>query len=220
MKASSKRPLVIVLIAIVAILVGFLTDAVWTLIERKQHPTDYNEIITRYSEEYNVPKDIIFAVVKVESDFDPDAESSAGAVGLMQVMPRIARSYGVEREMLFDPETNIDVAARLFKSMEKILRLPSSVSKRDRMAMTLASYNCGCSHILDARSLAIYYGDDADSWEVITEYLALLSEEEFSTHEAVDYGEFIESDITIAYVDKVLRRYDRYKDIKKRSKRI
>ena len=87
MKASSKRPIVIVLIAVIAILVGFLTDAIWTLIEHKQHPTDYNEIITRYSEEYNVPKDIIFAVIKVESDFDPDAESSAGAIGLMQMMP-------------------------------------------------------------------------------------------------------------------------------------
>ena len=87
MKSSSKRPLVIVLIAIAAILLGFLTDGIWTLIERAQHPTDYSDIISRYSEEYNVPEDIIFAVIKVESDFDPKAESSVGAMGLMQMMP-------------------------------------------------------------------------------------------------------------------------------------
>lgn len=180
----------------------------------------YDKMFRRICRRHNVDWVLMSAIAYGESNFRHDAVSPRGAVGLMQVMPRIARSFGVEREMLFDPETNIDVAARLFKSMEKILRLPSSVSKRDRMAMTLASYNCGCSHILDARSLAEYYGDDADSWEVVTEYLALLSEEEFSTHEVVDYGEFIESDVTIAYVNKVLRRYDRYRDIKKNRKRV
>ncbi len=87
MKSSAKRPIVIALIAVVAILIGFIADGIWTLIDRAQHPTDYQEIISRYSEEYNVPKDIIFAVIKVESGFDPEAESSAGAIGLMQMIP-------------------------------------------------------------------------------------------------------------------------------------
>jgi membrane-bound lytic murein transglycosylase F len=191
-----------------------------TLLEEDYLFSPYDKMFRRICRRHNVDWVLMAAIAYGESNFRHDAVSPRGAVGLMQVMPRIARSFGVEREMLFDPETNIDVAARLYKSMEKILRLPSSVSKRDRMAMTLASYNCGCSHIIDARNLAEYYGDDADSWEVVTEYLSLLSEEEFSTHEAVDYGEFVESDITIAYVNKVLRRYDHYRDIKKKSKRI
>lgn len=87
MKASSQRPLVIVLILCAAILLGFLVDAVWTLVEKAQHPLDYAEIISRYSEAYNIPKDVIYAVIKVESGFDPEAESSAGAIGLMQMIP-------------------------------------------------------------------------------------------------------------------------------------
>ena len=87
MKASNTRPLIITLIICAAILIGFVTDTVWSWIEKSQHPTDYSEIVSRYAEEYNVPKHLIFAVIKVESDFDPKAKSSAGALGLMQMMP-------------------------------------------------------------------------------------------------------------------------------------
>lgn len=114
MKASAKRPLVIVLIICAAILIGFVTDAVWTLIEKSQHPTDFEEIVSRYSEEYNVPRELIFAVIKVESDFDPEAKSSAGALGLMQMMPdtfeELTDDFLCEHlafEDLTDPEVSI-----------------------------------------------------------------------------------------------------------------
>ena len=110
---SSKRLLVIILIVCAAILVGFATDAIWTLIDRAQHPTDYAEIIARYSEEYNVPKDVIYAVIKVESNFDPEARSSAGALGLMQMTTPAVEDVNtmlgenLKLEDLSDPETNI-----------------------------------------------------------------------------------------------------------------
>ena len=63
MKASSRRPLVIVLIICAAILLGFVTDAIWSLIDKARYPVDYDEIISRYSEVYNSPKDIMFAVI-------------------------------------------------------------------------------------------------------------------------------------------------------------
>jgi len=114
MKSSAKRPLVIVLIICAAILLGFVTDAIWSLIEKSQYSTDYEEIVSRYSEEYNVPKDLVFAVIKVESDFDPKAESSAGALGLMQMMPdtfaEITDDFLCEHlpfEALTDPEVSI-----------------------------------------------------------------------------------------------------------------
>ncbi len=115
MKASAKRPLVIILIVCAAILLGFVTDAIWSLIDRSQHPTDYEEIISRYSEEYNIPKDVIYAVIKVESDFDPEAESSAGAMGLMQMIPSTFEWLTGEEHLnerlpvqrLFEPEVSI-----------------------------------------------------------------------------------------------------------------
>lgn len=115
MKASSKRSLVIVLLICAAILLGFVTDAIWSLIDKANHPADYEEIISRYSEEYNIPKDIIFAVIKVESDFDPKAESSAGAMGLMQMIPSTFEwltgkehlNENLPLQKLFDPEVSI-----------------------------------------------------------------------------------------------------------------
>ena len=114
MKASSKRPLVIILIICASILIGFVTDAVWTAIEKSQHPKNYEEIVSRYADEYNVPKDLIWAVIKVESDFDPEAKSSAGALGLMQMMPdtfrEITKDFLGENlafEELTDPEVSI-----------------------------------------------------------------------------------------------------------------
>lgn len=121
MKASTKRwlaastLLTVALMLLLAILLGFALDGLWSLIERSQHPTDYEEIIARYSEEYNIPKDVIYAVIKVESDFDPDAESSAGAIGLMQMIPSTFEwltgedhlNEHLPSHMLRDPEVSI-----------------------------------------------------------------------------------------------------------------
>ena len=143
MTASSKRPVVIALIAVVAILIGFLADAIWTQIDRMQHPTDYQEIVSHYAEEYNVPEDIIFAVIKVESDFDPEAESSAGAMGLMQLMPSTFEWLTGKEHLnenltvrdLQDPEVNIRYGtyylAYLYRRFDY------------RWSTTFAAYNAG-----------------------------------------------------------------------------
>lgn len=83
----TKRLIAIVLILCIAIGLGIIIDGVWTFIERKLHPTDYSEIISAASNEFDVPEYIIYATIKVESNFDPYANSSAGALGLMQMLP-------------------------------------------------------------------------------------------------------------------------------------
>ena len=80
----------------------------------------------------------------------------------------------------------------------------------ERLPLILACYNGGYGHITDARNLASYYGEDCNSWEVVSEYLELLAEEDFYNHEVVCYGEFSGSVETISYVDKVIRLYDDY----------
>ncbi len=87
MHSKFHRILAILLIILVAIGAGFLTDLLWTKIDEWTHPRSYDEIIAKYAEKYNVPEYVIYAVIKTESGFDPEAQSSAGAVGLMQMMP-------------------------------------------------------------------------------------------------------------------------------------
>jgi soluble lytic murein transglycosylase-like protein len=69
----------------------------------------YSVLISRYAKEYDVPVALADAVVRVESNYNPNARGSAGEVGLMQIKPATAKmmGYAGSRKGLFDPETNI-----------------------------------------------------------------------------------------------------------------
>lgn len=170
----------------------------------------YDNIFRRVCRRHNVDWVLMSAIAHSESRFRADAESSRGAVGIMQVMPHIARHWDVTAEELLDPAINIDVACRLYKSMQRQLRMPKSVEQLDRIAFIVASYNCGASRIIDARNLAEYYDEPKFEWDVVSEYMLLLTSEEFYNHEAVVAGQFKEPHITIAYTNKVLKTYERF----------
>ena len=80
MKPNAKRTLIIVIIIAIAIVAGFCLDAVWSMLERKAHPKDYSDIVEKYAAEYDIPPEVIFAVIKTESDFDPNARSRVGYI--------------------------------------------------------------------------------------------------------------------------------------------
>lgn len=111
---NSGRAAIIALIAVFAIGMGFLADFVITCFEKRSYPREYTEYVETYAEQYGVPETLIFAIIRTESSFDSGAVSSAGAVGLMQMMPatfawltdEILFDH-LESGMLYDPETNI-----------------------------------------------------------------------------------------------------------------
>ncbi len=170
----------------------------------------YDRIFQRIGAEYGIDWRLLSALGYVESKFKDDAVSRSGAIGLMQVMPFVAREYGVTPEGLLDPATNVEVAARLVKSIKKMLRIPASVDDENRLALEIACYNCGYAHITDARSLADYFDGDRNSWEMVSMCLELLAEPDFYEHEAVEFGKFTGSPETIAHVERVMKRYGIY----------
>lgn len=115
MNIQLKRFIAILLIACISVGLGVLINEVWNALDRKAHPLDYDEIISACSEEFDVPKYVIYATIKVESNFDPKAVSSAGALGLMQMMPNTFKWLTSEEhldehlgtKMLDDPEVSI-----------------------------------------------------------------------------------------------------------------
>lgn len=69
----------------------------------------YEDIISKYADEYGVPEELAHAVVFTESRYRPDARGSAGEIGLMQLKLATARGVGYKGSAkdLYDPETNI-----------------------------------------------------------------------------------------------------------------
>ncbi|MDY0385328.1 MAG: lytic transglycosylase domain-containing protein [Geobacter sp.] len=77
--------------------------------------TTFEPIIQKASRQYGVDAELIRAVIKAESNFNPRAVSHAGAQGLMQLMPATARGLGVSNS--FDPEQNVMGGTRFLKGL-------------------------------------------------------------------------------------------------------
>jgi len=110
----------------------------------------YNRLILRYAGRYRLDPRLVKAVMAAESEFCHRAVSPAGAVGLMQLMPRTAREMGISRRLLFDPESNIRAgAAYLAQLFSRILR-SKTPARADTVGApmwvvqrVLAAYNAG-----------------------------------------------------------------------------
>lgn len=99
-------------------------------------PNTYDSIINEASEKYSVPKDLIKAVIKQESNYMPNAISSKGAIGLMQIMPSTGALLGIEdKETLKDPYVNIMTGTKYLSQM---------LNRYDgRLDLSLSAYNAG-----------------------------------------------------------------------------
>lgn len=171
----------------------------------------YDHLIRSVSEQAGNDWRLISAIAYHESRFTPDIVSHRGACGLMQIMPSVARQFDVaSSEELFDPETNILVANKILNQIYSSLKLPAGIPEKDRMSLALACYNGGIGHVDDARRLARANGEDPNNWEVVLRYLELKADPEYYEADVVRCGKFTGSEQTRAFVDDVLKRYDKY----------
>ncbi len=104
---------------------------------------DIDAAIDEAAARHNVDPSLVRSVVKVESNFNPNAVSRKGAMGLMQLMPSTARSLNVANP--FDPAQNVDAGVR---HLRKLLD-----SYGGNVSLSLAAYNAGSGAV--ARSAGV-----------------------------------------------------------------
>lgn len=139
-KTFFAKKFVIWLIVIITFL--FVFFSLFILIS---YPTKYRDKIEKYSTKYNLSPSMVASVIKIESNYNPNAISSAGAIGLMQLMPttasEIANKLGKDWNYndLFDVDNNIEIGCYYLRYLLDIFKEDTDNS--------LSSYNWGLNNV-------------------------------------------------------------------------
>jgi soluble lytic murein transglycosylase-like protein len=111
--------------------------------QEKVSPEAVDKAIDAAAQRHGVDPNLVRAVVKVESNFDPHAVSRKGAMGLMQLMPSTAKSLNVGNA--FDPNQNVDGGVRHLKSLLQ--------DYNGNLELSLAAYNAGSGRVNRSRGI-------------------------------------------------------------------
>ena len=171
--------------------------------------SQYDSLIKNLSNEFGWDWRLIASQVYQESSFQPFAESWAGAVGLLQLMPATAAEVGVENR--FDPEDNLRGGIKYLNFLNVYWK-NSIRDKNERLKFALASYNVGLGHVEDARRLAEKYGDNKYIWTDVAYWLMQKSKRKYYEDPVVKYG-FARGLEPVTYVSKILERYKYFKKV-------
>ncbi len=150
---------------------------------------------------------LLASVIYQESRFDPNSTSWAGAGGLMQIMPNTAKDLGLSN--IFEPQGNIRAGTRYLREIwDRFESIPDSVQ---RIKFTLASYNCGYGHLLDAQRLASRDGKDSLVYDrSVGPWLKKLGQYKHYSKNFIRYGP-VRGDEPYRYVRDIFLRYEHYR---------
>lgn len=151
------------------------------------YPIKYSEYVYKYSTQYDLDPFLVFSIIRVESNFNSQAQSKKGAKGLMQITDKTgewaAKEIGVNNytsDMLFDPKYNIMFGCWYFNNLIKQFN--------GNIVLALAAYNGGSGNV--------------EKW--------LKNKEYSSTGEYLDKIPFGETE---RYIIKVQKDYNVYKNL-------
>lgn len=127
-KGGKVKVVIISIVAIVLAVTAVLTATHFykkteNNLEKSAYPLEYTDLVNKAAKDYNLQPALIYGVIHTESRFDPDAGSSVGALGLMQIMPETfdwlqekrGESGKYTTEDLYTPSVNIDYGSYLLR---------------------------------------------------------------------------------------------------------
>lgn len=184
---NKKIFIIIIAILIIVVFLGIFKNKILKII----YPKTYKEIVSLYSEKYNVEENLVFALIKAESNFNSEAVSHRDAIGVMQIMEETAKdvvnknSIKIENENikqeLLKIDNNINIGTKYLSTL---------LEKYKNKEIAVAAYNAGIGTV--------------DGWiqkEII--------KSDGSDIENIPYKE------TNNYVRKILRNYKLYEELYK-----
>ncbi|MCL2046661.1 MAG: transglycosylase SLT domain-containing protein [Oscillospiraceae bacterium] len=173
-KGKIRLSLIVISILLLMLFVGSI------LTIRHYFPLKYLPLIYTYAEKHNLRPELVCAVIHAESRFDPNAVSSVGASGLMQIMESTA--YWIapksdlttfDYESIFDPETNISLGCFYLRMLE---------DQYGEMDVALAAYNAGSGNVSMWLNDPLYSSDgktlDYIPFEETRNYVAKIARNE------------------------------------------
>ncbi len=168
--------------------------------------SQYDGLIKKYAMELNWDWRLLASQIYQESQFDYKAESWAGALGLMQILPKTGKQYGAKN--LFDPADNIKTGSMIIKWLFNYWKKIEDPSQR--LKFVLGSYNAGIGHINDAIRLSEKYGKRTDEWDNnVAVYVLKLSSPGFYNDDVVKYG-YLRGVEPVCYVNEILERHTHF----------
>jgi membrane-bound lytic murein transglycosylase MltF len=164
--------------------------------------TRYAGVIAKYADPAELDWRLVAALIYEESRFEEHAVSASGARGLMQLMPWISTEVGIGN--VSQPEANIQAGILYLRRLAE--QFPDARAS-DRIALVLASYLLGASHVFDAQDLARERRLDPQAWRGNVETLMpLLEDANVRTRAGYARGR-----LAVDYVNRILDRYDVYR---------
>lgn len=157
------------------------------------YPKTYKEVVQIYQEKYNIDENLIFALIKAESNFDNKAVSNRSAIGVMQLMEDTAKEVAIKNKIDIDYNNmkqellNVDININIGTKYMTIL-----LDKYESTEVALAAYNAGIGTVDNWIEKGVIKADGSDI-------------------ENIPYKE------TNNYVRKILSNYKMYKELYKQT---
>lgn len=163
MKGEISIKKFIIILSIIFIICIIAIANIPSKIQKIIYKKEYSEYVEKYAQSYNVDENLVYAVIKAESNFNPNAKSSKDAIGLMQLVESTAKDISKKvdiqlndnklKEQLLEPNININLGTKYLAIL---------IEKYQNVEVAVTAYNAGIGTVDNWIEKGIIKSDGSD----------------------------------------------------------